>query len=132
MYSRFQDRASRPIRVPENYGGCAFSASPKAARDLPPTPQPEPPTHSDAPPFPSHAPSSPASEPPQEAPAHTPLEETSVVSAPQSPPRPPLSLPFTHGWSFDELLLLGVMILLSRNEEESDVLPFFALLLFCG
>ncbi len=38
--------------------------------------------------------------------------------------RPPVSVP-------DEFLLLGLILLLARSGEGSDVLPWLALLLFC-
>ena len=42
------------------------------------------------------------------------------------------AFPFGHGMGFDELLIIGLIILLSRTEQESDVVLWLALLLFCG
>lgn len=42
------------------------------------------------------------------------------------------SFPFSEGMEFDELLILGIMLLLSRNDGDPDLLPLLALLLFCG
>ena len=40
-----------------------------------------------------------------------------------------LSIPI--GLSFDELLLIGLILLLARSETESDVILWLVLLLFC-
>ena len=109
MYSRAQDRKPLPLRLPENYGGCAFSSTVREEPKPPPTPT--------------------------EAPFHTaepPSEKEQAPPSPPKQPRLPLSLPLSRGLHFDELLLLGLMLLLSQNREESDLLPLLALLLFCG
>ena len=50
--------------------------------------------------------------------------------------RPPLSmgraLSLINRMGFDDLLILGLILLLAGNDEGSDILPFLALLLFCG
>ena len=121
MYSRFQDRRDVPLRLPENYSGCAFSPPPNPPLDLsPPAPPPVPtaiPTvAADAP---TEAPLTPEAPFSKEAPP-----AASVPSAPPTAPPP--------GRSYDDVLLLGTILLLWRNAEDSDVLPFLVLLLFCG
>lgn len=108
MYSRFPRRSEHPLQIPEHYSGCAFSESEPII-----SPQPEPPPpeqHDDS---------------PKEAP-------------PPKPPRSELpslfgnSLSFLGGGlNFEELLLIGLILLLSRSEQDSDVILWLALLLFC-
>ena len=107
MYSRFPRHSERPLQIPEHYSGCAFSESEPIK---PSPPEPPPPTpHDDA---------------PTEAP----------------PPKPRLELPSLFGNSmsllggglnFEELLLIGLILLLARSEQDSDVILWLALLLFC-
>ncbi|MBQ9131909.1 MAG: hypothetical protein IJX62_05520 [Clostridia bacterium] len=123
MYSRSQHRPPRPIQVPEHYSGCAFS-------DHPP--------HGDAPP---------ANEaPPSSFEIRPPLSDREPPRDHHKEERPPAALqpfqslfghigsafPFSHGLGFDELLILGLILLLARNDGDSDIIPFLALLLFCG
>jgi len=42
------------------------------------------------------------------------------------------AFPFSHGLGFDELILLGLILLLSHNDHDPDVLLLLGLLLFCG
>ena len=42
------------------------------------------------------------------------------------------AFPFSHGIGFDEILILGLILLLAREEESSDLVLWLALLLFCG
>ena len=108
MYSRFPRDHDRPIQLPEHYSGCAFSEPTEP--DLP-SPAPSaslPPKIND--PFPSNDP-----------PPHR--EVASLFSK-------PLAL-FSDGLRFEELLLIGLIILLSRSEQDSDVILWLALLLFC-
>ena len=153
MYSRYHDR---PVHVPENYSGCAFSDRP--AKETPPAapyrldvgkPTPAPssdrkdpsvmppppraviiPKKDDAPPPPPPA---------EEKERHEPHEEKREHhDAAFLQPFQGLfgnighAFPFSHGLGFDELLLLGLIILLSQNEGDSDVVLWLALLLFCG
>lgn len=108
MYSRFPRDRERPIQLPEHYSGCAFSE--------PPQPDPAPPVPS-APPPPQVGETPPKSE----SPPHR--EVASLFSK-------PLAL-FSDGLQFEELLLIGLIILLSRSEQDSDVILWLALLLFC-
>ena len=91
MYTRPQSRTAKPLRVPENYNGCAFSEipSPPPPPQIPPLPEPLPP-------------------PPQES---------------QDP------LPHLQS---DEWLLLGMILLLTRNGTDVELILLLTFLLFCG
>lgn len=122
MYSRSQNRRDPTLRVPENYSGCAFSENKNA--DLPPR-------------FLEVA---------------KPTQEKESVLFPPPPPPPPVEkhlerekqrtqalLPikkggfsFAGGLDFDQLLILGLILLLSRGEEGNDIVLWLALLLLCG
>ena len=114
MYSRFPRPSERPVRLPEHYSGCAFAA-PQPAPEAPPQPRvPDRP----APPGP----------------------EARTDAGPACPAPPPLSLsllagkdgkPRPGGLGFDELLLLGLILLLAHTGQSSDVILWLALLLFC-
>ena len=113
MYSRYPDR------LPDHYSGCAFRPG---REDRPPISVPFAP----APPPPSPEPPPPPPPPPCgcEKPA-------------PPPPKPPCELfggalpALPGGLESDELLLLGLILLLARSGEGSDLLPWLALLLFC-
>lgn len=120
MYSR-QNRGKDPsLRVPENYSGCAFSES--KGIDVPPRflevakPTPEDYTPPPAPPLP----------PPRKEAPHPPTPSLSPLPISKNP------FPLLGGLEFDQLLILGLIFLLSRGEEGNDVLIWLILLLFCG
>lgn len=108
MYSRYPDR------LPEHYSGCAFRPG---RADRPPVSVP----FSEVPPAPPPPPPPPCAD--------------DGRPAPPAPPSCGLfggvlpSLP--GGLEGDEFLLLGLILLLARSGEGSDVLPWLALLLFC-
>lgn len=92
-----------PDRLPEHYSGCAFR-----------------PGRADRPPV------------------SVPFSEVPPAPPPPAPPAPPSCglfggvLPtLPGGLEGDEFLLLGLILLLARSGEGSDVLPWLALLLFC-
>lgn len=172
MYSRYDNRQERPIRLPENYSGTAFSENAPSQRstprDLPPpmrqleigkpSPPPDrPPAEMPPPPRtivlppPKNTREAPKSELPtpysEPAPKEERIEEKEPPRKPSMPDSPLSSLvqpfhglfghaghtfPFAHGIGFDELLIIGLIVLLSRNEQDSDVIVWLALLLFCG
>ena len=123
MYSRSQHRPPRPIQVPEHYSGCAFS-------DRPP--------HEDAPVREKKL--TPPSEVNPSLPDWDHAQSSQKNSSAPAALQPFQGLlghigsafPFSHGLGFDELLLLGLILLLARNDGDSDIIPFLALLLFCG
>lgn len=107
MYSRYPDR------LPDHYSGCAFRPGQK---DRPPVSVP----FTVSPPEPPPAPPPCGCEPPVPPPAGTACDLFGGV------------LPsFPGGLEGDELLLLGLILLLARSGEGSDLLPWLALLLFC-
>lgn len=152
MYSRYHNNTEKPIQLPENYSGCAFSDFKNNSSDVPsgssrridvakPTPPPE------AAPL--------AAEPPprRDEPAAKDgcadcAKESGLLPVPKAPPpnKPhtdslPLggllgnlghAFPFTHGIGFDEILLIGLILLLAKNENDTDLILWLALLLFCG
>lgn len=140
MYSRYHDR---PVRVPENYGGVAFSETPSpketphrldvAKPTPPPTPEEKTLPPMPPPPKPVHLPPIPPEAPPCEH------EESPAKESCDAPPSKGGFLPLwknTHAllgnMRFDDLLLLALILLLSQNGSASDLLPCLALLLFCG
>ena len=115
MYSRQTNRPSPPFRLPENYSGCAFSEEKPA--DVPTRfLEVAKPTHEDLPPI---------------AP-HKDLPPSTKESPPPLLPIKIDNLPFLKGMEFDQLLILGLIVLLSRGEEGGEVLPWLLLLLICG
>lgn len=102
MYSRYPDR------LPEHYSGCAFR---QGREDRPPISVP----FSEAPP------PSPCPPPPPPKPQEKPSCDLFGGVLPALP----------GGLESDELLLIGLILLLARSGEGSDVLPWLALLLFC-
>ena len=126
MYSRFSDASGRSIRVPEHYSGVAFSERP------PRPPEPLPKKR-----LPEVATPSPPKEPPQAK--EPPPPPVPHLLPPPPPPREPsqkppfgLSVPFLRGIGFEELLLLGLILLLAQSEEDPSTVLWLALLLFCG
>lgn len=157
MYSRYSDRPEKGIQIPEHYSGCAFSgvrpdlpppqylgvAKPSPAAPVSPA-APErdrPPVSSekDLPPVPSPRPEERRGK--EEASAS---QEALAVSSGNSPRGElPLpfgnlfshlggSLPFSKGLDFDQLLILGLILLLLKNDRDSDVILWLGLLLLCG
>lgn len=161
LYSRYHDRPDEPLRVPENYSGYAFSGN-RARQEAPPrqidVAKPTPaPTKSDLPPAPPPAlPSAPPIEKVSKPPVHAECQKTPPEAvedhcdhlhqkeekAPQTKPTslsehllPKLGgagFPFGHGIGFDELLLLGLIVLLHGSEQGSDIILWLILLLFMG
>ena len=105
MYSRYPDR------LPEHYSGCAVR---QGREDRPPISVP----FSEAPPPP---PPSLCPPPPPPKPQEKPSCDLFGGVLPALP----------GGLESDELLLIGLILLLARSGEGSDVLPWLALLLFC-
>ncbi len=102
MYFRDRAQSSRPWHIPEHYSGCAFSPNSPAAREEPESPA----AKAVPPPNPEACPLPPAE---QKCP---------------SPPNP------ARGLDSDRALLLGLILLLSGNEEDPDIVPLLALLFF--
>ena len=129
MYSRFPRRSEPSVQIPEHYSGCAFSPSeqPPFEKKLPPSPDPvcaQSPKKEEG----EHH----GQEIALTAPDHTPVSAScggnlhdglrSIFGG---------SLPFfPSGMNFEELLLIGLILLLARNDQENDVILWLALLLF--
>lgn len=105
MYSRYPDR------LPEHYSGCAFR---QGREDRPPISVPF-----------SEAPPPPPPPPPPPVPLPKPKEKPSCDLFGGALPVLP------GGLEGDELLLVGLILLLARSGEGADILPWLALLLFC-
>ncbi|MBE6553936.1 MAG: hypothetical protein E7666_06290 [Ruminococcaceae bacterium] len=162
MYSRYHDRADRPMQIPENYSGCAFSdlqyagdsahSSPHRIDVAKPTPPDRDTSHaipsarmgadrSDAhePPRKRALPPSPLPPPEKTTPSTNVSEHAVSAKKPKdADDRHGLlehlgtAFPFSHGIGFDELLILGMILLLSQNETDSDLILWLLLLLFSG
>ena len=149
MYSRYHDRPERPVTLPENYSGCAFSAYRDTKNDAAshridvakPTPPPEAvATNMPPPPRPVLLPPAerPATEPPKkDPPPPAPCEEATAHPAPKASLHGLFdnlgrAFPLSHGFGFDEILIIGLIFLLANNDRDSDLILWLALLLFCG
>ena len=148
MYSRYHNPDGKAMKLPENYSGCAFTPQKSAfpePKQLPRehfTPPSEPrrmevakPTLSSYPPKEHTL----EAQPMQKDPSPSPLEDHTTEAA--QPPAPPAlgflgnlgkHFPPASGLGFEELLLLGLILLLSQTDQSSDVVLWLALLLFCG
>lgn len=109
MYSRSSSRRNSDIQIPDHYSGCAFGKS--GGDGAPPryleVAKPSPPLWEEA-------------EKEQTPPPHPPL--------PPSPSKPTSPL-FSKGLEFDQLLILGLILLLWGSETDSDIVLWLALLL---
>ena len=146
MYSRANNRSEHPIRIPEHYSGCAFSGSkseksPPKEDHFPPRRYPEA-----AKPTPPKVPREEIS-PVQPSPSTTSQSFSAPIPIPppqkEKPPTAPQpfqgllgsigsAFPFSHGLGFDELLIIGLILLLGHTSQDSDMILWLALLLFCG
>lgn len=165
MYSRYGNDPKRPVRLPEHYGGSAFSQQPTAPITIPKR-EPTRPLSRDG----IEEKASPVAD--RLLRADRPQEKTDdilpdVLDVPdivdeiveekeeekeknEKTPTPPEKPSFTSPINFaglrrllggkdggsgddqDRLLLLGLILLLSRTEGESDILLWLSLLLLCG
>ena len=137
MYSRFQSRPEEGIRIPEHYSGCAFSPAPPTVEKKREESASGRPRSMEAA-RPTPPPSKNSTSPPP-TPLLPPREQTEKI--PPSPPANPVqgllgdlgkAFPLSHGIGFDELLLLGLILLLAQSGKDQDTLLWLALLLFCG
>ena len=122
MYSRKSNRTPIPAHMPEHYSGWAFRPEPLEPSDRPPEPPKEPPR-----PMPFPPPPEPHKEPPcgNEKPSPPPIPFLGHLSGQNG------ASPFS-GLNFDELLIIGLILLLGGNGEDNELLLLLALLLFCG
>ena len=142
MYSRYHNPDGKAVQLPDNYSGCAFSAQKSSFFEPKPHEHFAPPTDARRVEIAKPTlPNTPIKEDVQEVPkeAKTTLGEACPTDV---PPPPPPALGFlgslgkhfspASGLGFEELLLLGLIILLSQTDQSSDVVLWLALLLFCG
>ena len=119
MYSKKSGRGSLPPRMPEHYNGWAFQP-PMPPKDRPPK----------------------FEEPPEKRPAPPPLPMP--MPPREERPLPPSFLPpplehllgksgFLHSLNldFEELLLIGLIVLLASSGEDNELPLLLALLLLC-
>lgn len=121
MYVKPKSRQIRGVYVPENYNGTTFTEPPaeqdaQDRQDLPDT--------AERAIEPERTPGDGQAGLPEAVPAATPPEKPSALFA------------GSGGLRSDDLLLLGLILLLSRSEGEgkqaAEILPMLALLLFLG
>lgn len=140
MYSRFSGKQERVVQLPEHYSGWAFD---QAAEKRNESPQKKPPLQG-----PEIAKPTPPPHREATAPVTAPTEHEEALSSSAAPATIesedgqsiPTGLfgglgktfPFSHGIGFEELLLLGLILLLARDEEDRDTVLWLGLLLFCG
>ncbi len=108
MYSRYSNRQRTSVQIPEHYSGVAFS---------------EKGTENEAPRYLEIAkPSPPVWD---EPPTPPPKDEPPALPVSTEKPR----TPFSRGLDFDQLLILGLILLLWGNERDGDVILWLGLLL---
>ncbi|MBQ8311474.1 MAG: hypothetical protein IJX80_10730 [Clostridia bacterium] len=151
MYSRYSNRPEKPIRIPEHYSGCAFSeyrtedAPTRTLGVAKPSPPPQEPPSPTILVVPTEPPPSVSQEPQ----AHRKEDEECLLphaskeapSKPKEEARPAMKsllggfgkgLTFSKGLDFDQLLILGLILLLSHSEQDSEIVWWLGLLLLCG
>ncbi len=162
MYSRYGTNSNRPVRLPEHYGGSAFSQGPTepvtVTKREPPKSFPRSGVEEKASPIADRMLRAEAAEetiedvlpiPPVPTPpdvADEAVEEKEEKEEPKTAPpveKRPSTLPINFEGlrrllggggegEQDRLLLLGLILLLSRSGEDSDILLWLSLLLLCG
>ena len=149
MYSRFSGKQERVTQLPEHYGGYAFSKQTTEGREEIKKQSP-PAVFEVAKPTPLHR------EEPLKGAAnsergeaecrfdnmadecHTvPLMTEGEKSDKKAAPTGLFgglgnAFPFSHGIGFEELLILGLILLLAREDGDRDAILWLGLLLFCG
>ena len=134
MYSRYE-KPGKDLRIPAQYSGCAFvEKKPQTEAYLPPRRPLPPPVRAKIPKV-DPPPVAPPPPPPPPIPLPPPpdKEEKHLNSLPHG-----LSalvgggFPFGHGIGFEELLIMGLILLISQGENASDTVFWLTLLLLCG
>lgn len=138
MYSKdiYSPRRSPYVKPPRNYSGTAFSESPP----IPPPKEIEP-THQVESTAPTHDEQATEQQSSEETEVTTPSKEQAITAAKLERPTPPRGIlsslipPFfgdsdSVSIGFEELLLVGLMFLVSQGERDTDTLLMLMLLLF--
>lgn len=141
MYSRFSGKQEHVTQLPDHYSGWAFDRTSEKKQERPQKISPAPGPEIAKPTLPPHRE---AAEP---APEEIIAREEEVVPTPAPVPIEPeakksvpsglfggigKAFPFSHGIGFEELFLLGLILLLARDESDRDTVLWLGLLLFCG
>ena len=120
MYSRFSHRKDPSVKIPDHYSGCAFSpTSPDEPTRFLEVAKPTPQEHATR-----YA----------EPPLPLPDEDVCREETPTPPPLPTVHPRhfLTDELDFDQLLILGLILLLWGNERDGDVVLWLGLLLLWG
>ena len=159
MYSRYEDKGKSPIRLPEHYGGSTFSQLPTEPISIPKREPPRPISREGigekASPIAERMMRAEVAEKESIDPAPA-VESSSIhdeALLEEEEKKTPVVVEKTHlappfnfgalrrlfsskegdgGEDQDRLLLLGLILLLSRTEGDSDILLWLSLLLLCG
>ena len=136
MYSRYHKPSEHPVQLPENYSGVAFFESnlSKSDSDPPRTlevakPSPLPPPLI---PSPEQSHQEPKASQQSSDPKKPSIDNNSLHRAAHLLPKSIDGFPFSHGIGFEELFIIALIILLSKNEQSSEMVLWLTLLLFCG
>lgn len=138
MYSRYHSGATSEIRVPEHYDGCAFANAQRNTVWIPPAPprglevaKPSPAVSEAPKPQPEPQPEVPVK------PTPPPKSEESPAIAVEARPQGVIPVfgrksKLLQAFGFEELLLVGLIFLLSERDTDSEIVLWLALLLLCG
>lgn len=137
MYSRYHGSSDPSVKIPENYRGWAFSENhPSAVRHFIPPDSGR--KMEIAKPTAERYEAKPEIDPSDNAPQTIALPvsaqevDSTAKIAPDESARAQAPLPFLQEIGFEELLLLGLIVLLSQSEKGNDVVLWLILLLFSG
>ena len=156
MYSRFSGKQERVTQLPDHYSGYAFSKEGSDRREpikKAPTQavfeigKPTPPPIVSRPEDPIFAPPINQPMPPAEEATRKSDDSSCITTSNESKEIDQKgeksilsglfgglgnSFPFSHGIGFEELLILGLILLLAREDGDRDAILWLGLLLFCG
>lgn len=143
MYSRYHSGAAGEIRVPEHYDGCAFANAERKTVWTPPAPPRSLEIAKPSPPMPEPPNLQPESEPSNSHPEPKPECDPSPNARENHPAmvdaKPQEVVPvfgrkskLLQAVGFEELLLVGLIFLLSERDTDSEIVLWLALLLLFG
>lgn len=123
MYSRYYSNRKEEVRLPENYSGCAFPREHGVTEGIPAPILRDPPPTKKPPEEPPHEPA-----PPPALPLPVPVHEDPALPAPNSEG---LLSRLSNLLEFDQMLILGLILLLLQSGENTETVFWLVLLLFC-